>query len=237
MLNLGEIRNQLREHLDDVDGTGFNTTKLTALINNALQWVVTLSTNHHYFYRWIETQLSIVSGTSEYILELPNVRHIIQVEEYDATAKKRVKGTLIDFQQRNDVNTFWHAPVLYEKFKEKTGTSSYFKHLVFARLTEPNRAFTLLVTWAPAIQLFAIGDPDTKPVIDIHPDLENLLVLRATIQGYGGEKQADTFWMTQYIDAYNLGVEFLSTTKNKDEVQFVRQINEPIRIFPDDIAY
>jgi len=220
---LSELQRRLLVNLDDTKQTAFNPELQKSLLNEALRWLLNLATMHNYFYRQEELSLSIAAGTSSYALETSTgqdlfARHIIMIEREDSDS--RAKGTLVRKSQRNNVR-HKKPPVMFQNFQQNS-TGQWRKHLIFASKDQPTDSYTLTVTYAP-IMTRLIGADDF--VVDIDQDFMDLLVLRATIQGFGGEKNVDQFWGSQFNASLGSSLEMMENT-SKDEPEYVNEVQD-----------
>lgn len=222
MYNLEQIREELRTNLDDETKTGWSDIKLTILINNALRWIVNIADSHDSFYRINSNTIAIVSGTNSYTLpteDFLDIRKILLIERDESN--RRVAGKLVNYRQRNQNHTGRYDKI--GTFYMVHTVDNNGKHtLSFAHKNDPTDSWTLLVSFAPAIK-FLINNGDL--VIDVNEEHVNTLILRATIMGYGGEKNVDSYWLAQYQDALQNSMESFETP-NRDGIEIMTLVDE-----------
>ena len=198
MTTVANIKDQLLAQLDDSSQTFFTDAKLLLLLNEAVKFILNEQSQFGQYFRTKQAEISITSGTSEYILTNATAavftndpfRKAILIERTDSD--RRQQGTIIRFDQRNNWNKRWFQPVVYFRYEDGDW------YLVFAYKDDPQEAMTLTLTYAPT-PVALTGD--ASEFEDVPDDYINFLLLRATFMGLGGEKNADKFWATQYSEA------------------------------------
>lgn len=215
MTTLGDIKTELLNNLDDPNQTGFTDAKIVTLVNEAIRFIVEQQTLNRYFPRVKEASISVVKDTVSYELSSSPfdnnpLRRPIMIERTDDSRRK--EGTIIRRWQRNTKHDRWVEPTVY--FLYEAGVWNMY----FATHNQPSENQTLLLTYAPEITELV---DDSSVIVDVEPEFNHLIVLRATIIGYGGEKNVDNFWLAMYKSALDNAQGNWSNIGLPDEVQLV----------------
>lgn len=211
-LTFQEVLDEVRMNLDDELNTGFSDVALKSLVNTAHRWTANYAASHDYYYRASTESISVSSGTNEYTLTSVDIRHPFMVEIIRTNTRQ--EGSIISYRDRNRTKLNWPSPIVYFL---PFGQGQLKLH--FALPNEPSSSYNLLVSYAPDIQ------PLTQPtdrMWHVDPDLITLVILRATIMGYGGEKNADQYWLSQYQSAMETALELFDKYK-ANVPQYVNQ--------------
>lgn len=197
LTTVADMKAALLANLDDLNQTSFTDSKVLALLNSALKYVVDQATSHSIFHRRLIETVIVVSGTASYVM-LPEFRHPILIERTDDDG--RTQGTIIQFAQRNlATNPRWKLPIVYFEYLENLTVGDFRAHMVFAKRDQPTEGQVIDVHYAPKFIKFVNDSSEQK---EVHSDYEELIIMKATIQGFGGEKNADPFWMAQFQDIF-----------------------------------
>jgi len=193
---LTNIQIELRRNLDDPDDTGFSDAALTLLINEAINWLIVEAETFDYVFRRKTSDISAVAGTTAYALP-SDTRRVVKIERIEGTTVRQ-RGTIISIGQVDEFNYRWAEPIC---FIDHDGTNM---NINYATLGAPKDAHTLRVHYVPTLTALSAGG---DAVLDFEEQFLPLMIMRATMQGYGGEKDAAPFWVAPYQAALNTAME------------------------------